>query len=668
MGEYSKWIYIVVSYVFAVSAIYIVHNRLKANHEKRINKSSSINRHSTKNRLYLFYRLFRVMPGINKIFAKVIASTESVYPADVMSVNKEATKIMLRTSGISAGIAMVTLLVSQGDVWYILMGLTGAIVIFYQNVHTTFAKKEYILLIQLKDALSAIRHHYLNDMIVEDAIEDSLDEVPFEIGLHLSRINEILISPTIDEDTEEYTEMSPNRFLLLMLSICSSTKEYNNGETGFLKSLAYLKEELGQEILKKKRIKASFSSMQGVSICVIFFLKPIEIWAKTNMPETQEFYTGTGRVMMIIIFLIAFACFYMIDVLKESRRGEIVRYNMWNRISAIPWFSTVLNKVVNKKYLHYLKLNEDMKEVGDQTGPKAFLTKQCVFALTAFVLMNSTVFITTVQHKLTMISDYVAEFDKEIIPNERFRNTMAQAAQEYVIRYKHENLGEEDVDRLVTDICSSGTLSNEVYARLVAEEVIRELKEYKNTYYKWYMLLMSMVVAVIAFYIPKWYLRFRIKVSDMNKEEEVNQFHTLILILMHADGIQLDEILEWMNKFAYSFKSSIEECILNLENGIQNALEKMKDSESNTSFQRFVDCLLMIDDTDIRTAFSEIEIDRAYAMSDRQQVIEETVKKRSVVGKFIALCPIMCAIFGYLFAPIALLAYKMYTEMNIAIG
>ncbi len=668
MGEYSIWSYIVVIYIVMLAGIIIVNKRMKSRREYRINKSSSINRHSTKNRLYLLYRLFRVTPGINRVFAKVVANTESVYPADMMSINKEATKTMLKASCISIGIAAFTLYAAKGDLWYLLMGFAGAIVIFYQNIHSAFTEKEFTLLVQLRDALSAIRHHYLNGMIVEDAIEDSLDDVPYEIGLHLSKIHEILISPTMDEDTEEYTEMSPNRFLLLMLSICSSTKEYSNGETGFLKSLAYLKEEIGQEILKKKRIKSRFATMQGASICIIFFLKPIEIWADSYMPETSGFYSGNGRIVMVVIFLLSFSCFYLIDVLKESRRGEITQYSIWNKISALPFFSTVLNKVVNKKYLYYMKLNEDMKEVGDQTGPKAFLTKQCVFALAAFVLMNSAVFVTTVHHRLTMLNDYVAEFDSDIVPNKRYRENMARAAQDYVDYYSKADITEKDVDRLVSDMRTSGDITNETYARLVAEEVVRKLTEYRNTYYKWYMLLISVFVSAAAFNVPKLYLRFRISVSDMNKEEEVNQFQTLILILMNADGMQLDEILEWMNKFAYSFKASIDECILNLENGVQKALEKMKDSESNISFQRFVDCLLMIDDTDIRTAFSEIEIDRAYAMSERQQVSEETIQKRSAWGFYIALVPIMFTIICYLFGPMAILTFKMYLEMSASIG
>lgn len=668
MGNYRNWIYMALIFVVVIIAGSIIYARLQKRRETRINKSSSLNRKSGKNRLIFFYRLFYATPGIRKIFDKVIDNTKSVFPSDTMSINKEATKIMLKTLGMSAAVIIITMSFAKGDMWYLLMGIACAIVIFYQNIHTVFQKKDFTLLMQLRDALSAIRHHYLSCMIVEDSIDASLDEVPYEIGLHLSKIYEILISPIMDEEIEEYTEMAPNRFLMLLLSICASCKEYSNGEDGFLKSLSYMKEELGQEIIKKNLIKSTFVSMQGICILPIFFLKPVEIWVAANMPEAADFYAGTfGRALMIGIFLAAFACFYIIDVLKESRRGEIIRHSIWSRIANFKGISTTLNKMVNKKYLYYLDLNEDLKEVGDQTGPKAFLAKQISFAVAAFVLVNSTVFITTMQQKLTMLDEYVAAFDNDIIPNKRYQETMERVAQDYVVRYKDIDPAKTDVDDLVRQMQTSGDISNEVYARLVAEEVLNELTVYKNTYYKWYVLLASILVAAIAYFVPRVYLKFRIEVSTMNKEEEVSQFQTLILILMNADGIKLDEILDWLDKFAYAFKASIEECILNLENGERKALTKMKDSEKNTSFQRFVECLLMIDETDIRTAFSELEIDRAYTLSDRQQKAEDTIHKRGTLGKFIVFIPLMATLFGYAAMPMAILALKSYFMMPTSI-
>lgn len=663
--NYSRWM--IAAMLFAgsiafIGAFYAVMSRRRA---KWLNKSSQLDRHSGSNMFYFLYRLFKATPGLNRIFHKVIMDTESVFPADPMSVNKEATKVMLKNLRLAGALILFTFAFAKGDLWYLAMGTAGAMVIFYQNIQASYTKKEYTLLVQLREALSSIRHHYTTCYNVEDSIEDCLEEVPYEISLHLSKIHDILISPTIEEDTEEYTQMSPNRFLLLLLSIASSTKEYSNGEPGFLKSLSYLKEEIGQEILKKNLIRTAFKTMQGICISTIFILKPMEIWVINNMPETKGFYSSqAGKALMVGLFILSFCCFYMIDVLKEGRRGEIVRQSVFSRLASIKQISGILNRIVNHRYVYYLKLNEDLKEVGDQTGPKAFIARQILFAAAAFFCINSAVLVSNVHDKLTMLSEYVAEFDKSIIPNDQYRKNMEEMAKNYVMANKRARLRNLDVEVLTEQIQTDG-IQNDEYAAIVAEEVIRELTVYKNTYYKWYVLVLSLLAAAFAYQIPKIYLKFRIRISNMNKEDEVNQFNTLVLILSNADGIKLDEILEWISLFAYSFKTSIDECINDLEHGVQKALEKLKDSESNDSFRRFVDCLLMIDDSDMKTAFSEVEIDRQYSLSDRKQRTEELVHTRSNTGHALAFGPPILALILYLIVPMLILAVRMYMQMDM---
>lgn len=665
--NYTMFVYLGIAYVVLVCAIFFIWRAIQARRAIKVNKSSTINKRG-KNKFYLFYKIFRTFPGIKKTFKKVLDNTESIYPADMMSINREATKIMLKAVMFAAIIIISTFVLSKGDLWYICMGIMASFVIFHYNITSTFDKMERVILEQLKDFLSCVRHHYLTRAIIEDAVEDTLDEIPYEIGLHISRIHEILISPIMEEKAEEYTSTSPNRFLLLLLSICTSSKEYGNGDSSFLDSLSYLKEEINSEILKKDNIKYAFSTLSGICLAPVFFLKPVEAWAISNMTELSDFYKGSyGKTLMVIIFVLAFCSYYLVDVLKESKRGEIVKNNIWLKIASLPKITTILNKIINKNYTKMRKINEDMKEVGDQTGPKALIAKQCIFALAAFVFVNSSAMVTAVTQKLTMLENYVADFDSDIVPNERYREAMQNTSKDYVMKYKKMDVTQLTKETLATEIQSEGKLRNGDYALIVAEEVIRELEAYKNTYYKWYMLLISIGISVIAFMVPKWFLKFKCKVSGMNKEEEINQFQTLILVLMHADGIRLDSILEWMEKFAYSFKSTIEDCIISLESGEKQALEEMQLKEENKSFQRFVDCLLAIDETDIETAFAEVVIDREHSLKERDMKSKQNTEKRSGTAKIFAFTPFTFLLFGYLLTPMMIMALKMFFIMDFSI-
>lgn len=640
-----------------VYAVYMSHNKKRA---KDINKSDTINKKG-KNKLYVFYRLFRATPGFNRIFQKILLETEMIYPSDPMSVNREATKITLKALILSVGTAFVTILFAQGSILYVCMGiLTGAVLFTYQ-ITSVFNKMEYKLLVQLRNSLATIKSHYLNRQIVEDAIEDTLDEVPYEIGLHLSKIYEILTSPIMEEKLEEYTASAPNRYFLLLVSICSSIKEY--GGDSFIESLKYLKEEINVEILKRDNIKSSFTGLATISLVAVVFLKPIEIWSTWTMPELTDFYESSyAGLLMVLSFVVAFMCYYMIEILQGSRKGTLVRTNIFMRISQLPVISPFFNRIINQNYTKARLLNEKQKEVGDQTGPKAFMVKQCVFALVAFLFLNSSFLVSTVTQKLTMLNNYVAEFDSDIVPNSRYLENMQVAAYEMVQSAK--TWDEITKDRVSEKIVTSGKIQNREYADIVADEVIRELNAYKNTYYKWYHLLITIGAAFIAYNVPKWILEFKRKVASMSKEDEVAQFQTIVLVLMHVDGIRLDIILEWMDRFAYCFKSTVEDCILSLENGEREALETMKESEDNPDFRQFTDCLLSIDEMNIDKAFSEIIVDRNYSIQNRQQQNAIDVIKKSRIGSFLALVPLIEILISYLLVPMMILMMDMLKSSN----
>jgi hypothetical protein len=136
------------------------------------------------------------------------------------------------------------------------------------------------------------------------------------------------------------------------------------------------------------------------------------------------------------------------------------------------------------------------------------------------------------------------------------------------------------------------------------------------------------------------------------------------MVLKNSDGISVPLLLEWIEKFAFVFKPSVQDCLINMESGEQQALENMKLAESNVQFQNFVDCLLAVDETDINTAFAELDIDRSYSLNDRKQKTDHMIKNRSNLASMIAFVPVYSLIFGYLVAPTLLMVSKMYQEIQ----
>ena len=82
------------------------------------------------------------------------------------------------------------------------------------------------------------------------------------------------------------------------------------------------------------------------------------------------------------------------------------------------------------------------------------------------------------------------------------------------------------------------------------------------------------------------------KIRAMEKEDEVMQFQSIILMLMYIERIDVETILEWLERYAYAFKEPISTCLNNYEAGAVEALEDLKDSVPNKEFQRMVDGLI----------------------------------------------------------------------------
>ena len=639
--------------------------------EDKFNKKITV-RGNGKNPLYAAYWIFIKTPILKKYFAKVLKSTEKLYPADQMSINKKATTMMLKNMAIAIALGGAVILFSGGDVFYITMGFFSAFVLFDYMITHTLDNMEFVLLQQLQSFLSDVRHYYMQSKILEDAIGDTLDDIPFEISLHIQKLHDILNSPIMDEKIEEYNQSDPNRFFLLLTSICTVIKDRGSaeidGKDTFLESIAYLKEEVNAEILKKQRVNYKFKFLSSMALGIVFLIKPAERWALSNMPDLEAFYTGIyGKVIMISIFIISFICYKLVEILRDSKRGDLKRESIWKTISNIPVISRICNRVINRYYTTAIKLNEDMKEVGDQTGPKAFIVQSVVLAVAAFITINMMFTSAVIGRRATMLRSFVGEFDSELVPNSNYMTIMENTSNEYANMYKGMNPRNIDEDALTQEILENSDVTNSNYARLVAQQVIEGVKDYKNTYYKWYYLIISFIGALFAACVPYLLLKFKIKVASMNKDDEVNQFQTLVLVLMHTNGVNVDDILEWMDRFAYSFKPSIETCITELESGQQKAIEKMKMSETFPPFKRFCDCLLEIDAVGVSKAFDEVASDRAYSLKDREQQNEMITDNRASKAMYISYVPALAMFFLYMIGPMVIYALRMFMAMDFTI-
>ena len=139
----------------------------------------------------------------------------------------------------------------------------------------------------------------------------------------------------------------------------------------------------------------------------------------------------------------------------------------------------------------------------------------------------------------------------------------------------------------------------------------------------------------------------------MDMENEVMQFQTIILMLMKIERVNVEIILEWLERFAVIFKEPISTCMNNYDAGAYEALEQLKDDAPYKPLVRIVESLQSaVENVKIAQAFDELETDRNFFQEKRKEANERLINKKVKIGKILGFAPMVTLFIAYLIAPL----------------
>ena len=136
-------------------------------------------------------------------------------------------------------------------------------------------------------------------------------------------------------------------------------------------------------------------------------------------------------------------------------------------------------------------------------------------------------------------------------------------------------------------------------------------------------------------------------------EDEVMQFQTIILMLMKIERVNVEIILEWLERYADIFKDPISKCVNNYEAGAWEALEVLKNDVSFPLMIRIVESMqAAVEKIPIREAFDELDSDRDYYREKRKESNQRLIGRKQMIGKAVGFAPLVCLFVGYLIVPL----------------
>lgn len=650
-------------------AYYILNKKMQKSEYKKIQKlqqgtkSSAFSSEVMYQKLYLTYVK---IPFIKRYILKLRRKLEILNIDDEYATRRDSAKIMTKALAITLPLVIITILLTKSN--YLLMFILLIFEVFMIDllIESSVDKKDDSLLEQQIDFFSEIRHAYHEFNMVEEAIYQVSQDDEKEISRQGEKIYEILISDDPETELEKYYDVAPNNFLKEFAGVSYLTKEFGDrkvdGASLYLKNVDNITQEMQLEILKRDKLNYVFRSLSFISIAPVLLLEPLKMWAVSNFSFVKNWYYGkSGMIVQILILIITFVSYILVRKLKDNGSVNMNTKNIQN-----PWQQKVYKNKFAKKIVDLFIPKEGTKEhkkikdlIRDAASPLkiewVYINRLCL----AVVTFIASLFVFMYLHQIAI--DY--EYTQPTTDYDLIGGMSAKDEQKAMELTKQDNVfldmfrGKldttvEEIERAVGRSKYYKEADEEEITK-AAERIYDKLQVVNSEYLKWFEILLAFVFAIVGYMFPIWLLIFQVKMRQLEMEDEVMQFQTIILMLMRIERVNVEIILEWLERYSNIFKSQITKCVNNYEAGAWEALEEFKNEISYMPLIRIVESMqAAVEKIPIKDAFDELDSERDYYRDKRKESNERLIARKGLIGKVIGFAPMICLFVGYLIIPL----------------
>ncbi len=630
---------------------------------KKQKSGQKLNAGKKRNLLFaaLYSRLIS-LPIINNSILNIRKRLEIYAQSDEISIRKKSVILALTTIVLYIGLTVLFWLVTKDLLMLMLfvavLSFLGdtAIEVFINDLYNKLLKQQVFY-------LEILRHKYYEQKSVEDANYEACNALnqkgSFGIYAQAERINDILTSPDAESELQKYYDTAPNKYLKMLAGVLYITKEYGdtvtNGQSVFIRCITYLGSEIKSEIFKREKLKYALRSLNIISLLPLFAIKPLRAWASESFAPLKNFYASTtGIILGVATVLITVISYMILRRLNSYESTSIHRLGKKTLEQKLydAGFYIVADRLVPRGYtVKRNRLNELIKNSMAPLNLYTLYTRRILVGCVAF-LMGIVLFLglnintrNTILYEPQMPQGYlggklseqeleklqkVTDFDREIILSIGDKASF------------------EEIKEYLTEEIKLDT--NEADIR--AQRIMEKMKKLSSNKFWWWQLLLCLAFFWAGFHFPVLNLWFMANVRKIDMEEEVAQFHTIILMLMHMNRVHVEEVLEWMEAFSLYFKEPLQTCLSNFSSDPYEALEELKSDVAFPPFIRIIENLqLACEDLGMARAFEDLENEMTFNREARKENNERLVEKRKNLGNVIGFMPIYMLIILYLIIP-----------------
>ena len=676
--------YLIIGTVAIFALIVIVYMALRKKMQGKNTKYVAQLNEGTKERSFsmdIFYQKFYIqvtrIPFLKRYSLKLRRRLEIINLEDEYLTRKQTAQIMFKGIILVIPLTIVIIALTYEDVILLAALLLFEVFFIETYMEGHVDKLDNKLLKEQIDMFAEMRHAFHDSNMVEEAIYDVAQNDELDVSRQAEKIYEVLISDDPETELEKYYDVAPNSYLKEFAGISYLTKEFgdrkdSDGASLYLKNLNNITQEMQIEILKRDKLDYVFQSLSMIAIVPVLFINPIKSWAVSQFSFTKSFYDGTGGFyVQVALLILTVVCYIFVRKLKDNG-GANVAQNVEN-----PWQAKIYKKKFVKKFVdlfipkdgtkEYRKTTKLLKESASKLKLEWFYINKLAITFICFVI-GLLIFI--LAHKMAInyvytnpTSDYdlmgsmtESEEEEALLVTEQDNEFIALYLDDYEITV------EKMISYLEVDERYIGETEDTIEED--AERIVEKIQTIQEAYLKWYELLAACLIGLIGYNGPNFILLFQKKMRQLEMENEVMQYQTIILMLMKIERVNVEMILEWLERYSNIFRDPISRCVNNYESGPWEALEELKNELAFPQLIRIVESLqAAVEKIPIREAFDELDTERAYYQEKRKESNEILISRKSMIGKVLGFGPMVVLFVGYLIIPLCLIGM---TSMNSA--
>ena len=656
---------------FVIIAIiyYILSKKMQTSEYKKIQRLQEGTKEKSFSTEVLFQKLYLTyikVPFIKRYALKIRRRLEIINIDDEYNTRKGTAKILTKTFAILVPIILLTIMFTSQNILLMVILLIFELFMIDTFIDGSVDKIDNNILKEQIDFFSEIRHAYHEYNMVEEAIYQVSQDEEKDVSRQGEKIYEILISEDPENELEKYYDIAPNNFLKEFAGVSYLTKEFGdrkvNGASLYLKNVNNITQEMQLEILKRDKLNYVFQSLSVIAIAPVLMLEPLKNWAVSNFSFTASWYNGKpGMIVQILILLITFVSYILVRKLKDNGSTALNTKNTENPWQARLYKKKPIKRIVDlfipkKGTKEYRKVQQMLKDSASPLKMEWLYINRITIAIVTFV---ASIILFAQLHQVAINYVYTEPTtDYDIIgglSEKDEKKAMELTKQDNVFLDKFRGKINVTEAQIKNAVASSKyyTDSEDSEIETATKRIYKKLQIVNSEYMKWFELLLAFVFALVGYMGPMGLLLFQVKMRQLEMEDEVMQFQTIILMLMRIERVNVEIILEWLERYSNIFRPSITKCVNNYEAGAWEALEAMKDEITYLPLIRIIESLqAAVEKIPIKDAFDELDSEREYYQAKRKESNERLIKRKGMIGKVIGFAPMVCLFVGYLIIPL----------------